>query len=122
MKPKLSAKIIPVTNKHRPSRKELWGNAKFKNCCYCEVQMPIAECTRDHLIPQRVGGSYVAACCLACNREKGCMLLIDYVIYLWKVLRSEADPKKIKRTEVKIRNSIKFLLLLYPNEYNFIFE
>ena len=31
-------------------------------------------------------------------------------------------PKIIKRNEAKIRNAVKFLLLFYPGQYDFIFK
>lgn len=106
------------------THRELWGKPKgqYKNCCYCELTIPRSEITREHIIPKSRGGRITAPCCLKCNREKANMLLIDYIIYLWRELGGMRDPKKIKRTEVKIRNATKFILLLYPGEYDFIFK
>lgn len=105
------------------TRRELWGKprAQYKNCCYCELSIPKSQITREHLVPKSKGGRTTAPCCFACNQEKADMLLIDYIIFLWDKQKVLTDKKKIKRTEVKIRNAIKFLLLLYP-EYDFIFK
>jgi 5-methylcytosine-specific restriction endonuclease McrA len=122
MKPITSAKIIDVKSSWaKPTKKTLWGKAKFKNCCYCEMCIPIKDVTQEHLIPRSGGGTLIAACCLECNRSKGAMLLIDWVIKLYDDLRKEGDVRKVRRIEVKIKNSIKYLLLLYPGEYDFIF-
>lgn len=100
-----------------------WGkrHAQFKNCCYCELKIPVSEITREHIIPKSKGGrgKPTAPCCLKCNREKRDMPLIDYIFYLWA--KNLVDPKKIRRNEIKLKNAIKFLLLLYPGEYDFIF-
>ena len=115
-KPVIAAKIIKVKSAWAP-KKKIWGNAKFKNCCYCELSMPIEDVTREHLIPRSGGGTFIAACCLQCNREKGNLLLIDWIIQLYAEQRKEWTRKN----ELKIRNAIKYLLLLYPGEYDFIF-
>lgn len=106
------------------THRELWGKPKsqHKNCCYCELTIPIREITREHIIPKSKGGRIVAPCCLACNRQKRDMLLIDFIIMLMTQRRGMVKPGVIKRCDVKIKNSIKFLLLLYPGEYDFIFK
>lgn len=108
------------------TRRELWGKpkAQFRNCCYCELSISRNEITREHLIPKSKGGkgSNIAPCCRACNQQKKDMLLIDFILILMKQRSNMVKVKVIKRTEVKLRNSIKFLLLLYPGEYDFIFK
>ena len=118
----IPAKIIKLKHsKQVPTKKALWGNAKFKNCCYCEKQIPIKEVTREHLIPKSGGGTVIAACCLECNRDKSCLLLIDWLIRLWTDKRKEADLRKERTIELRIRNVSKYLLILYPGEFDFIF-
>jgi 5-methylcytosine-specific restriction endonuclease McrA len=103
-------------------KRQFWGkkNSQYKNCCYCELTIDKSEVTREHIIPKSKGGRIIAPCCIKCNREKGAMMLIDYIIFLWD--KKLVDPKKIKRNEVKIKNAIKYLLLLYPKQYDFIFK
>lgn len=102
---------------------KFWGkpNTHGKPCCYCQVFVPKASVTSEHIIPKSRGGRITAPCCYTCNQEKKNMDLVDYIFFLHKQLKYMRKPKKIKRTEIKIRNAVKFLLLLYPGEYDFIF-
>ena len=106
------------------TRRELWGrkDAQTRKCCYCELDIPRSEVTREHIIPKSKGGKggLIAPCCRSCNQQKKDMFLIDFVLLLMKQQGQMKKKKVIKRAEVKIRNATKFLLLLYP-EYDFIF-
>lgn len=103
--------------------RQFWGrpSAGSKACCYCGVIVPRKEITSEHIIPKSKGGRITAPCCLACNREKADMLLIDYIILLLGARKAMRKAKVIKKCDTKIKNAVKFLLLLYPGEYDFIF-
>lgn len=102
-------------------RRLFWGKkrSQYKNCCYCELTIDRSEITREHIIPKSKGGRITAPCCLKCNREKADKLLIDYIFFLQD--KKLTDLRKARRNEVKLKNAIKYLLLLYPGEYDFIF-
>lgn len=101
----------------------LWGKptAHYKNCCYCEQSLQRKEITSEHIIPKSKGGRITAPCCVACNRQKADMLLIDFIIMLMDQRKDMHKVKVVKRCDRKIKNAVKFLLLLYPGEYDFIF-
>ena len=104
--------------------RQFWGrsSAKGKPCCYCEVMLMRSDITSEHIIPKSKGGTITAPCCQACNRQKADLLLIDFIIVLMNARSGMHKAKVLKRCDTKIKNSIKFLLLLYPGEYDFIFK
>jgi hypothetical protein len=103
-------------------KRVFWGkkNSQYKNCCYCEASIPRSEITREHIIPKSKGGRITAPCCLKCNWEKADKGLLDYIFYLQD--KNLVRYGKIKTNRIKLKNAIKFLLLLYPGEYDFIFN
>ena len=103
---------------------QFWGKpqAKQRRCCYCDVLQDLNHVTSEHIIPRSKGGKITAPCCLACNRQKADLLLIDFIILLMDQRKGIVKPKIIKRNEAKIRNAVKFLLLFYPGQYDFIFK
>lgn len=104
--------------------RQLWGKptAHSKACCYCEVVVPRSEITSEHIIPKSKGGRITAPCCRECNWQKKDMLLIDFIIMLMGHRKQMRKNKSIKKCDRKIANAVKFLLLLYPLEYDFIFK
>ena len=100
-----------------------FGKSKrFKHCCYCEKQMTLQECTREHLLPKSKGGRIIKPCCLECNQEKADRLPIDWVIYLYDIYFKRLKEKKMQRAHIRLRNAINYLVALYPGEYDFIFK
>lgn len=93
-----------------------------KRCCYCERVLLPGEVTKEHIIPKSRGGRITRPCCLTCNREKKNMMLIEYVCYLQLKLRVVRKADKVNRVKRQLRNAIKYLLALYPGEYDFIYK
>lgn len=108
------------------TRRELWGRpeALSRKCCYCEVSVPRDLVTREHVVPKSKGGKggVIAPCCRACNQQKKDMLLIDFILMLMIQRKKMRKPKVVKKCDTKIKNSVKFLLKLYPGEFDFIFK
>ncbi len=114
-------------NKRGKPQLYFWGkkSSKNKNCCYCQRTITGAEITKEHIIPRRVGGHLTAPCCLACNRDKGGLLLVDWALVLVKrismlVPQGIAAIKDIKRERNRLKNCIDFLILLYPDDYDIL--
>lgn len=103
--------------------KQFWGkpSAKSKACCYCGLVLDRSQITSEHIVPKSKGGRITAPCCLACNRQKADMLLIDFIILLMSQRPDMVKPKVLKRCDTKIGNAVKYLLILYPGDYDFIF-
>jgi hypothetical protein len=100
-----------------------WGQSKQnKNCCYCETSVPIAKVTREHIIPKHAGGRLVRPCCQACNREKGGMLLDEYIVWLYAKYRLDwtLNYREKRKLLLKLRNAIGYLICLQPDKYNFL--
>lgn len=74
--------IIAVENLAFSGRIALTNQALFARdaniCCYCGLQFPKSQLTREHIIPVSRGGpntwTNCATCCKGCNGAKGCML------------------------------------------------
>ena len=56
-------------------KRQLAGDKKFCNCCYCGIELPIQLLTLEHKLGRYLGGDNsienAALACRPCNQAKG---------------------------------------------------
>ncbi len=84
-------------------------------CVYCETALISGSNTlsnsktKDHVIPRHKGGRVVRWCCLACNQEKGGLMLHSY-IQLLNLKIGDAKGSDIDLLQIKIKNANKLAI------------
>ena len=64
-------------------RRRSWGH-----CCWCQRQLTSPQSnsetsyTRDHVVPQSLGGTRTVPACFTCNQLKGDMLMAEWRAFM----------------------------------------
>jgi len=74
-------------------------------CCYCNTMLTPDNCTREHVVPKRVGGKIILPCCQECNTEKGGLMLHSYIQFLCYKVFEDYQIVAFNINQIKIKNA-----------------
>jgi hypothetical protein len=81
-----------------------------RRCCYCETWLDEKNYSKEHVVPRHAGGKIIKPCCKSCNREKGGLLLNEYLSKLSvRLSNMEATNIWYRHIQTKIINVLKMM-------------